>query len=119
MNHIYALLYVWKQNVSQGTAVLAVSTQKEELRKLMLDTVKRVRMCEEDRHKKFYQIFWTIGTETEDRIDISHEIPHYKGLYEYWRWEIQTVPIIECEEEKDEISNNFGPLFLGTDIGNT
>ncbi len=118
MNHMYALLYIWKENITQGTAVLAVSARKEELRKLMLDTVQQVREHEEERHKKFYKISWNVETETEDRIEISHEMPHYAGLYEWWRWEIQTVPIIKGEEERNEISNYFSPFCPWADGSN-
>lgn len=109
MKQLYALIHMWNSDFNKSASVIAVSSGKDELRKLMKDAVLAAKKETEDGCRNC-SVTWQIVNMEENSFAVLATFPHFPGTYSDFRWTIQAVPVIENQEDVNEISSHFGPI---------
>ena len=106
MRQLYALIHVWNSDYNKSASVIAVSNGKNELRKLMKDAALAAKKETEDGCRNC-SVTWQIEKMEEDFFAVRGTFPHFPGTYDEFKWIIQATPVIENQEDVNEISSHF------------
>ena len=106
MKQLYALIHIWDNGCNPISSVIAVSSGTDELRKLMRDSVLATKK-ETEAGCRNCSVTWEIMKIEENSFAVHAAFSHFPRSYIEFRWTIQAVPVIENQEDVNEISHNF------------
>lgn len=105
------MLHIWTSDFDKAASVIAVSSRKKELLGFLKKDVLATKKRTEDNCENC-SVTWKIAKMEEDSFVIYgiFSDSDFPGTYEEFEWVIQEVPVIESQEEKGEIPNDFGQI---------